>query len=186
MLISINKVSYLAKIKLKGWSFKKFKKDDFLALKRRGAMRESNSRLNSLFRTSRGRCLILWSISGILLIIALFSGFGEPILPYIVNQKIDEVAKPKNQQSVYDSWYKGEKAIAELQGRKFEDPREKKQPSLIWSWKWWIAFGISFGISFIHHSIILTERASKITKRALIEIKEKIKELIATRKRKKD
>lgn len=140
--------------------------------------------LKNYLSNRKGRLTALWLITCLLLIVSLFSGFGEPILPYILNEKTAELAKPKHNQSVYDHWYQGEKTIAKIQGREFQDPRDIKQRSLIDSWKWWIVFVIFFIISSVYTTIDITQKGGKKVKSFSRQLAGKIKEwLIKFRER---
>jgi len=116
------------------------------------------SRFGEFLKTRKGRLTTLWIITALLLIVALFNGFGQPVFSYIFYGKIAEIAKPKYGQSVYEQWYQGEKNIAKIEGREWQDPRKKEQASLIGSWKWFIIFGIFFFISAIYQTVDILQR----------------------------
>lgn len=115
-------------------------------------------RLGEYLKTRKGRLTTLWIITALLLIVALFNGFGQPVFSYIFYGKTAEIAKPKHSQSVYEQWYQGEKNIAKIEGREWQDPRKTEQASLIGSWKWFILFGIFFFISAIYQTVDILQR----------------------------
>lgn len=126
-------------------------------------------RLGWLLASNNGRCLVLWIITGILLIKAIFAGFGEPILTHTIDKKISE-SQSKYHQSVYDSWYHGEKMSAAVKGQKWHDPQEKQKPH---SWSPWILFFFFFFISLIYTPIAFREEAKEAFEEAKIKIMEK-------------
>lgn len=128
-------------------------------------------RLGWLLASNNGRCLVLWVITGILLLVALFSGFGEPIFTFTVDKKISEISQSKYHQSVYDAWYGPERAKAKATGQK--QPMAKKQPSLLGSWSPWLLFLLFFLISLIYTPIAFREEVREAWQEAKIKIKEK-------------
>lgn len=100
-------------------------------------------------KTRSGRCKALWILSGIFFIIAVFSGPGQPILPFIISQEISKRADKWHQEPIYQIWQQGEETIAKIDGRSLEKSRQQKQ-TLLASWKWWIIFKISFLVSLFY------------------------------------
>jgi hypothetical protein len=119
----------------------------------------------------------LWVITALLLIVALFNGFGQPVFSYIFYGKTAEIAKPKYNQGVYEQWYQGEKNIAKIEGREWQDPRKTEQASLIGSWKWWISFGILFLIAISYSSVIILDKTGHLAKDGTIYTGNKLKDL---------
>jgi len=134
------------------------------------------SRFGEFLKTRKGRLTTLWVATALLLIIALFNGFGQPVFSYIFYGKTDEIAKPKYNQGVYEQWYQGEKNIAKIEGREWQDPRKTEQASLIGTWKWWISFGILFLVAISYSSVIIIGKTGHLAKDGSIYTGGKIKD----------
>ncbi len=128
-------------------------------------------RLGWLLASNNGRCWILWVITGILLVVAIFSGFGEPVLTHTIDKKISEISQSKYHQSVYDAWYGPERTKAKAAGKEW--PTTKKTPSLFWGWSPWLTFFLFFFISLVYTPIAFREEVREAWQEAKIKIKEK-------------
>ena len=128
-------------------------------------------RLGWLPASNNGRCLALWITTGIVLIVAIFSGFGEPALTHTIDKKISEISQSKYHQSVYDAWYGPERAKAKVASEKW--PVAKKQPSLFWSWSPWLLFFLFLFISLVYTPIAFREEIREAWSEAWIKITEK-------------
>jgi hypothetical protein len=106
--------------------------------------------LKKLVSTRSGMAKILWTITFILLIMTFLTGLGQPILTSTLDKKLEEFSDGQKNKDVYDSWYEHQRNLAKLQGYDYKDPREVKKESLLWSWKWGIAFVIFFIASLIY------------------------------------
>ncbi len=129
-------------------------------------------RLGWLLASNNGRCLALWIITGGLLVMSIFSGFGEPILTHTVEKKIFEIPQTEYHQSVYDAWYGLEKVEAETAGKNWL-PAKEETPSLLWGWKWWLAFLLFLFISAIYTPIAFREEIKEVWEDTWIKIREK-------------
>jgi len=120
------------------------------------------------FLATRNCLLILWLLTFLSFFLAAFSGGGTPFFSYVGHEQISRLAESKHNETLLDIWHEGEKSIAKIQGREYQDPRQIKQPSLASTWKFWIIFAGLLVISLAWSSVVAVGKAGQVAKKGAI------------------
>jgi len=104
------------------------------------------------------RCLLFWVATGLMLILSIFYGPGEPLLTRTVNQQVSELAKIDYREA-NNFWWDADKSLAKTSPTPTKIASEK-------SWWPWVTTGILFVISLIYTPISKREEAIAAGKEA--------------------
>lgn len=115
---------------------------------------------------NNGRMTLLWVITVVLLIKAICSGLGEPILANFA-ERVGADASAVSAQ--VDMVYKIHQNLPLDQPLPMSTPK----PSLWWSWCWWLATLCLFIISAIYTPVALREEIADIGQKAWARLRER-------------
>lgn len=111
-------------------------------------------RLFWLIASNNGRCVLLWLLTFVVLVLCLIKGHGEPILSRSLDSNIQRM-QSQYHQGVYDTWNRFEALRRQAAGESI--PRPRRQPSVFWSWVHWRVFGWLLFFAIIYTPIAFRE-----------------------------
>lgn len=113
-------------------------------------------RLGWLSATNDGLCLLLWILTGLMLVFSIFYGPGEPLLTRTASQQISELAKIDRQNTYDNSWWDADKSLAKTS---WSEPAQAAKKTRDKSWWPWIITILLFITSVIYTPIAKREEA---------------------------
>lgn len=93
---------------------------------------------------NNGRCAAFWLVTLVVFLVAVFSGYGEPVLSSAVSEKIAEVNRSEYNQAVYDAW-------------NYAKRQEAQVVAPFHGWLLWILVFPLFAFSFIYTLVAFRE-----------------------------
>ena len=120
-------------------------------------------RLGWLSATNDGRCLIMWILTGLMLVFSIFYGPGEPLLTRTASQQVFALAKTDRQDTRSNPWWDADRSLARTS---WSEPTLAAKTVFEKSWWPWITTGILFVLSLIYTPISKREEAVAAVKDA--------------------